>query len=114
MREAEPGCSKNDLWRMLWEREREVGKALLAAWTAVEALATALVSRGTLQGDEAEAIIDGTFAGRSERSADRWAVVQRIHWAMPERRSGCCRLPALGVVAHDPGMLNEATRVGER
>ena len=84
-RAAEPGYSNNDLWRMLWEREREVGKALLTAWPAVEALATALVSRGTLPGDEAEAIIDGAFAGRSERSADRWAVVQRIHWAMPCR-----------------------------
>ena len=84
-REAEPGCSKNDLWRMLWEREREVGKALLAAWTAVEALATALVSRGTLQGDEAEAIIDGAFVGRSERGADRWAAVHRIRSGMPCR-----------------------------
>jgi len=70
---------------MLWEREREVGKALLAAWTAVEALATALVSRGTLPGDEAEAIIDGAFAGRPERGADRWAAVHRIHSAMPCR-----------------------------
>ena len=56
-----------------------MGKALLAAWPAVEALATALVSRGTLPGDEAEAVIDGAFAGRSERSADRWARARRIH-----------------------------------
>ena len=84
-REAEPGYSNNELWRMSWQREREVGKALLAAWPAVEALATALVSRGTLPGHEAEAVIDGAFAGRSERCADRWAAVHRIHSAMPCR-----------------------------